>query len=127
MAEVITSPTAEILGADAENLLSHVCQTIPKENLHLPGPNFVDEVWGGSDRNPRVVQALRTLFGHGRLGGSGYLSILPIDHGIAHTAGMVFAKNPAYFDPAAIVELAREGQNGDVADRCPLDLHVPSL
>ena len=98
-----------LLGDGAAALLDHTCHAIPREHLHRPGPDFVDRVWAASDRNPRVVQSLRTLFGHGRLGGSGYLSILPIDHGIAHTAGMVFAKNPAYFDPAAIVELAREG------------------
>ena len=98
-----------LLGDDAAYLLNHICRTIPREHLHRPAPDFVDRVWGASDRTPRGLQALRTLFGHGRLGGSGYLSILPVDHGIAHTAGMVFAKNPAYFDPAAIVELAIEG------------------
>ena len=98
-----------ILGDEAAYLLDHTCRTIPHKHLHRPGPDFVDDVWGASDRNPRVMQALRTLFGHGRLGGSGYLSILPVDHGIAHTAGMAFAKNPAYFDPAAIIELALEG------------------
>ncbi len=99
----------QILGDEADFLLNHTCRTIPREHLHQPSPDFVDRVWGASDRNLRVVQALRTLFARGRLGGSGYLSILPIDHGIAHTAGMVFAKNPAYFDPAAIVHLAIEG------------------
>ena len=103
-----------LLGEEAAYLLDHTCRTIPREHVHRPGPDFVDHVWGASDRNPRVVQSLRTLFESGRLGGSGYLSILPIDHGIAHTAGMVFAKNPAYFDPAAIVELAIEGGSSAV-------------
>ena len=104
-----TTRIEALLGDEAAYLLDHTCRTIPREHLHRPGPDFVDRVWGASDRNPRVVQALRTLFGHGRLGGSGYLSILPVDHGIAHTAGMVFARNPAYFDPAAILQLAVEG------------------
>ena len=98
-----------LLGDEATSLLDHTCRAIPREPLHLPAPDFLDRVWGGSDRSPRVLRALRKLFGHGRLGGSGYLSILPVDHGIAHTAGMVFAKNPAYLDPAAIVALAVEG------------------
>ncbi len=98
-----------LLGDEAAYLLDHTCRAIPKEHLHLPAPDFVDRVWGASDRNPRVVQSLRILFEHGRLGGTGYLSILPIDHGIAHTAGNVFAKNPAYFDPANIIALAVEG------------------
>ena len=115
MAEVITSPTAAILGDAAEGLLTHVCQTIPKENLHLPGPNFVDEVWSGSDRNPRVLRAMQTLFDNGRLGGTGYVSILPVDQGIEHSAGASFAKNPIYFDPENIVKLAIEGGCNAVA------------
>ncbi len=115
MAEVIASPTAEILGDAAEGLLTHVCRTIPSKTLHLPGPDFVDRVWSGSDRNPRVLRAMQTLFNHGRLGGTGYLSILPVDQGIEHSAGASFAKNPMYFDPENIVRLAIEGGCNGVA------------
>jgi fructose-bisphosphate aldolase, class I len=97
-----------LLGEDAEALLGHVCRTIPRQHLHLPGPDFVDRVWHGSDRPPAVLRALDTLFGHGRLGGTGYLSILPVDHGIAFSAGSAFAPNPAYFDPEAVLTLAVE-------------------
>ncbi len=131
MAEVITSPTAEILGDEAESLLNHVCQTIlgdeaesllnhvcqtiPRDTLHLPGPDFVDRIWGGSDRTPRVLRAMQTLFDQGRLGGTGYVSILPVDQGIEHAAGASFAKNPIYFDPENIVRLAIEGGCNGVA------------
>ncbi len=76
-----------ILGSDAEKLLKHVCKTVAKERLHLPGPDWVDRIFGVSDRSPRVLRSLQTLFSHGRLGGTGYLSILPIDQGIEHSAG----------------------------------------
>jgi fructose-bisphosphate aldolase, class I len=109
MAEVATSRTVDILGDEAGKLLEHTCQTIPKENLHLPGPDFVDRVWRDSDRSPRVLRAMQSLFNHGRLGGTGYISILPVDQGIEHSAGASFAKNPRYFDPEHIVELAIEG------------------
>ncbi len=109
MAEVATSRTVDILGDEAGKLLEHTCQTIPKENLHLPGGDFVDRVWKDSDRSPRVLRAMQTLFNHGRLGGTGYISILPVDQGIEHSAGASFAKNPRYFDPEHIVELAIEG------------------
>ena len=115
MAEVMTSPTAEILGDEAESLLNHVCQTIPRDTLHLPGPDFVDRVWSGSDRTPRVLRAIQTLFDNGRLGGTGYVSILPVDQGIEHAAGASFAKNPIYFDPENIVRLAIEGGCNGVA------------
>ena len=115
MLELATHSTADILRGSADALLSHKCQTIPKENLHLPGPNFVDEVWGGSDRNPRVLRALQALFDNGRLGGTGYLSILPVDQGIEHSGGASFAKNPIYFDPENIVRLAIEGGCNAVA------------
>jgi len=107
--------TVEILKDSSENLLNHTCQTIPQENLHLPSPNFVDEVWVGSDRNPRVLRSLHTLFNSGRLSGTGYVSILPVDQGIEHSAGASFAKNPLYFDPANIVRLAIEGGCNGVA------------
>jgi class I fructose-bisphosphate aldolase len=104
-----------ILGADADKLLGHVCKTIPKESLHLPGPDFVDRVFAPSDRTPPVLRSLQQLFGHGRLAGSGYLSILPVDQGIEHSGGASFAKNPAYFDPENIVKLAIEGGCNAVA------------
>ncbi|MDX1636576.1 MAG: class I fructose-bisphosphate aldolase [Balneolaceae bacterium] len=105
----------EMLGDEADDLLNHSCETIPKENLHLPGPDFVDNVWIDSDRNPRVLRNLQTLFDNGRLGGTGFLSILPVDQGIEHSAGASFAPNPAYFDPENIVKLAIEGGCNAVA------------
>jgi len=104
-----------LLGDEARSLLDHVCGTIPKERLHLPGPDFVDRVWSLSDRPPRVLRSLQTLYGHGRLGGTGYVSILPVDQGIEHSAGASFAPNPEYFDPEAIVRLAVEGGCNAVA------------
>ncbi|MEP6945412.1 MAG: class I fructose-bisphosphate aldolase [Acidobacteriota bacterium] len=105
----------ELLGNDADLLLNHVSTTIPKENLSLPGGDFVDRVWTQSDRNPNVLRSLQTLNDHGRLGGTGYLSILPVDQGIEHSAGASFAPNPEYFDPANIVKLAIEGGCNAVA------------
>lgn len=105
----------KILGADAEGLLSHKCATIPSSSLHLPGPDFVDRVWSISDRPVQVLRSLQTLFGHGRLKNTGYLSILPVDQGIEHTAGASFAPNPMYFDPENIVKLAIEGGCNAVA------------
>jgi len=105
----------EILGDEATDLLEHRCQTVPKEQLHLPGPDFVDRVWALSDRNPRVLRSIQSLFDHGRLAGTGYLSILPVDQGIEHSAGASFAPNPAYFDGEKIVELAVEGGCNAVA------------
>src|SRR5437879_1176937 len=99
----------EILGDEATDLLEHRCQTVSKEQLHLPGPDFVDRVWALSDRNPRVLRSIQSLFDHGRLAGTGYLSILPVDQGIEHSAGASFAPNPAYFDGEKIVEMAVEG------------------
>ncbi len=106
----------ELLGKDeADNLLQHRCQTVPAEQLHLPGPDFVDRVFVPSDRPPRVLANLQRLFNHGRLGGSGYLSILPVDQGVEHSAGASFAPNPDYFDPENIVKLAIEGGCNAVA------------
>src|SRR5499433_2617815 len=105
----------EILGDEAGTLLEHRCQTIGKEHLHLPGPDFVDRVWTPSDRSPRVLRSLQTLFDGGRLAGTGYLSILPVDQGIEHSAGASFAPNPAYFDGENIVKLAIEGGCNAVA------------
>jgi class I fructose-bisphosphate aldolase len=115
MVEVTTSRIAELLGDEAAYLLEHRCSTIPKEMLHLPGPDFVDRVWKDSDRNPRVLRAMQELFNTGRLAGTGYLSILPVDQGIEHSAGASFAKNPEYFDPENIVRLAIEGGCNAVA------------
>jgi class I fructose-bisphosphate aldolase len=105
----------EILGDEASDLLEHQCRTVPKEQLHLPGPDFVDRVWALSDRNPRVLRSIQSLFDHGRLGGTGYLSILPVDQGIEHSAGASFAPSPVYFDGEKIVELAVEGGCNAVA------------
>ncbi len=105
----------EILGGEAADLLGHKCGTVPASQLHLPGPDFVERVWKDSDRPTRVLRSLQSLFSHGRLAGSGYLSILPVDQGIEHTAGASFAANPIYFDGGKIVELAIEGDCNAVA------------
>jgi len=105
----------EILGDGARDLLDHRCETIPREQLHLPGPDFIDRVQSVSDRNVRVLRNLQALFDHGRLAGTGYLSILPVDQGIEHSAGASFAPNPAYFDGENIVRLAIEGGCNAVA------------
>ena len=105
----------ELLGKDADSLLGHKCTTIPKENLNLPGPDFIDRVWKDSDRSPNVLRNMQSIFGHGRLAGTGYLSILPVDQGIEHSAGASFAPNPIYFDPENIVKLAIEGGCNAVA------------
>jgi class I fructose-bisphosphate aldolase len=110
-----TAKIEEILGDEAADLLEHKCQTVPKEQLHLPGGDFVSRVWKDSDRPTRVLRSLESMFDHGRLAGTGYLSILPVDQGIEHTAGSSFAPNPAYFDPEKIVELAVEGGCNAVA------------
>ena len=104
-----------LLGDEAESLLSHESKTIPKEDLSLPGPDFVDRVTAGTDRSPQVLRNLQSLFDHGRLGGTGYVSILPVDQGIEHSGAASFAPNPRYFDPAGIVELAVEGGCNAVA------------
>ena len=104
-----------LLGDEAESLLGHECKTVTKDQLHLPGPDFVDRVCAISDRPIPVLRSLATLFGHGRLAGTGYLSILPVDQGIEHSGGASFAPNPAYFDPENIVKLAIEGGCNGVA------------
>jgi class I fructose-bisphosphate aldolase len=106
---------AELLGPAAVSLLEHRCSRIPKERLCLPGSDFVDRVWVGSDRSIPVLRSLQALFNHGRLAGTGYLSILPIDQGIEHSAGASFAKNPDYFDPEHILTLGLEGGCNAVA------------
>ncbi|HTK37195.1 MAG TPA: class I fructose-bisphosphate aldolase, partial [Pyrinomonadaceae bacterium] len=109
------SKIQELLGAEAESLLDHVTKTIPKENLHLPGGDFVDRVVAQSDRNPNVLRSMQAIFDHGRLAGTGYVSILPVDQGIEHSAGASFAPNPEYFDPENIIKLAIEGGCNAVA------------
>ena len=110
-----TSKIREMLGGEADSLLGHTCSTIPKENIHLPGGDFVDRVWLQSDRNPNVLRSLQSLYSTGRLSGTGYVSILPVDQGIEHSGGASFAPNPAYFDPENIVKLAIEGGCNGVA------------
>jgi len=105
----------QLLAGQARTLLDHRCQGVPRETLHLPGPDFVDRVWSITDRSPSVLRSLQSLFDHGRLRGTGYVSILPVDQGIEHSAGASFAKNPAYFDPENIVKLALEGGCNAVA------------
>jgi len=115
MATATTSSIQTHLGAKADSLLGFNSPKISKDRLHLPGPDFVDRIWSVSDRNPRVIAALHRMFHTGRLSGTGYLSILPVDQGIEHSAGASFAKNPDYFDGENIVKLAIEGQCNAVA------------
>src|SRR5258707_9079364 len=115
MATATTSSIQTYLGAKADSLLGFKSPKISKERLHLPGPDFVDRIWSVSDRSPRVLASLQRMFNTGRLSGTGYLSILPVDQGIEHSAAASFAKNPDYFDGANIVKLAIEGQCNAVA------------
>ncbi|TDI74546.1 MAG: class I fructose-bisphosphate aldolase [Bacteroidetes bacterium] len=115
MSQFNYSEISDVLGDQAGYLLDHKATAIPKETLHLPGPDFVDRISAASDRTPRVLRSIQTLYNHGRLGGTGYVSILPVDQGIEHAGGASFAKNPRYFDPANIVELAIEGGCNAVA------------
>jgi class I fructose-bisphosphate aldolase len=105
----------KILGNDYKNLLEHKCTTISKDLLHLPGPDFIDRVFTTTDRSNRVLRNLQMVFNHGRLAGTGHLSILPVDQGIEHSAGASFAPNPLYFDPENIIKLAIEGGCNAVA------------
>ncbi len=105
----------ELLGGDAEYLLGFNSPAVPKDHLHLPGPDFVDRIWKDSDRNPRVLVNLQRIYNTGRLAGSGYMSILPVDQGIEHSAGASFAPNPIYFDSENIIKLAIEGGCNAVA------------
>src|SRR5947207_9632983 len=109
MATVVDTRIDSILGDEAASLLQHECKTIPKASRHRPGPDPVDRIYAGSDRPARVLTSLQSLLDHGRLGRTGYVSILPVDQGIEHSAGASFAANPAYFDPENIVKLAIEG------------------
>src|SRR6266542_2835857 len=105
----------ELLGDQARTLLDHKSTTIPREQIYLPGPDFIDRVVAQSDRSPAVLRSLQSLISHGRLAGTGYVSILPVDQGIEHSAGASFAPNPIYFDPENIVKLAIEGGCNAVA------------
>jgi len=109
------SKIAEMLGPEAEQLLAHQCKTISKDQIHLPGEDFVERIWKDSDRPVQVLRSLETLFNHGRLRNTGYLSILPVDQGIEHSAAASFAPNPIYFDSENIVKLAIEGGCNAVA------------
>jgi class I fructose-bisphosphate aldolase len=106
---------ADLLGDEAKSLLEHKCTTVTKDQLHLPGPDFIDRVWKDSDRSPNVLRNMQSIFSHGRLSGTGYLSVLPVDQGIEHSAGASFAPNPIYFDPENIVKLGIEGGCNAVA------------
>jgi len=110
-----TTNIESLLGAEGQGLLQHQCKTISKDLLHLPGPDSVERIFSRSDRPSRVLTSLQSLLDHGRLGGTGYVSILPVDQGIEHSAGASFAPNPAYFDPENIVKLAIEGGCNAVA------------
>src|ERR1700756_3085161 len=103
-----TNKLEELLGDQARTLLDHKSTTIPKDRLHLPGPDFIDRVWAQSDRSPAVLRSLQSLLNTGRLAGKGYMSILPVDQGIEHSAGASFAPNPEYSDPENIVNSAIE-------------------
>ncbi|MBP9101819.1 MAG: class I fructose-bisphosphate aldolase, partial [Nitrosomonas sp.] len=104
-----------VLGSESELLLNHVCHTIPKQSLQLPGADFVDRVMALSNRKPSVLRNLQALYNQGRLTGTGYLSLLPVDQGVEHSAGASFAPNPMFFDPKSIVDLAIEGGCNGVA------------
>ncbi len=106
---------AQLLGKDAEYLLSHECKTISKNSIHLPGEDFIDKVFSQTNRSPQVLRSLQSLYGNGRLANTGYLSILPVDQGIEHSAGSSFAPNPIYFDPENIIKLAIDGGCNAVA------------
>ena len=109
------SKTVDLLGQQAEYYLNHTCKTIDKKLIHVPGPDAIDKIWVDSDRNVRTLNSLQALYGHGRLANTGYVSILPVDQDIEHTAGASFAPNPIYFDPENIVKLAIEGGCNAVA------------
>ncbi|HYM23376.1 MAG TPA: class I fructose-bisphosphate aldolase [Vicinamibacterales bacterium] len=115
MATVVDTRIESILGDESASLLQHECKTIPKSTLHLPGPDYVERIYAGSDRPARVLTSLQSVLDHGRLRGTGYVSILPVDQGIEHSAGASFAPNPSYFDPENIVKLAIEGGCNAVA------------
>lgn len=105
----------ELLGKDADSLLNHTCKTISKDVIHVPGPDFVDRIFLSTNRSNQVIKSIQSIYNHGRLSGTGYVSILPVDQGIEHSAGASFAPNPMFFDPENIVKLAIEGGCNAVA------------
>ncbi len=109
------SKIVELLGDKADSLLKHECKTVTKEQIQAPGPDFIDRVFAQTNRSPQVLRSLQTIYGHGRLANTGYVSILPVDQGIEHSAGASFAPNPAFFDPENIVKLAIDGGCNAVA------------
>jgi class I fructose-bisphosphate aldolase len=115
LTKVASSKITELLGDKSEYYLNHTCKTISKDLIHQPGPDFVDRCFGGSNRSPQVLRSLNAIYNHGRLSGTGYVSILPVDQGIEHSAGASFAPNPIYFDSENIVRLAIEGGCNAVA------------
>ena len=112
---MVSKKITELLGSNAAKLLNHKCKTIPRETIHLPGAGFIDDNFKDSNRNPQVLRNLHAIYNNGRLAGTGYVSILPVDQGIEHSAGASFAPNPVYFDPENIVKLAVEGGCNAVA------------
>lgn len=110
-----TDKIASLLGDDAPNLLDHTCKTVDKDSLYTPGPGLIDDIFATSNRSPQVMRSLAALYGNGRLANTGYLSILPVDQGIEHSAGSAFAPNPIYFDPENIIKLAIEAGCNAVA------------
>ncbi|MDR1402613.1 MAG: fructose-bisphosphate aldolase, partial [Tannerellaceae bacterium] len=110
-----TSKVIDLLGNESEYYLNHRCKTIDKSLIHAPSPTRIDDVWVNSDRNIQTLRSLQAMLNHGRLAGTGYLSILPVDQGIEHSAGASFAPNPLYFDPENIIKLAIEGGCSAVA------------
>ena len=121
----MTTNIEQLLGANA-SLLEHKCTTIPKETIHIPGPDSVDRLFALTDRPTPVLKNLQSLYDHGRLGGTGYVSILPVDQGIEHSAAASFAPNPIYFDPENIVKLALEGGANGVASRSACSARSPA-
>jgi class I fructose-bisphosphate aldolase len=115
MEAMMLEKITELLGEEARDLLEHHCRTIPKDRLIQPGPDFLERVHSNSNRGPRVKRSLAAIFDHGRLSGTGYLSILPVDQGVEHSAGASFAPNPDFFDPVNIVKLAMDGGCNAVA------------
>jgi class I fructose-bisphosphate aldolase len=109
------SKIQELLGAKSDNLLNHTAKAISKDSIHLPGNDFVDRIFAQTNRSPQVLRSINALYNHGRLAGTGYVSILPVDQGIEHSAGASFAPNPLFFDPENIVKLAIEGGCNAVA------------
>jgi len=110
-----TTDLMELIGPENEDLLTHRCTTVAKDKLHLPSPEMISDIYSHTNRNAQTLRSLATLFNHGRLSGSGYLSILPVDQGVEHSAGASFAANPDYFDPEKLVQLAIEGGCNGVA------------